>query len=325
MLITLPCRRGTMLRRPTSWVTTNIAVTFKVITLFQPSRVCSVVGAPHDVPALLTRMSIGPSAAMTFSTIGAIVASSPMSQTNGSASMPSDLRCTDAASSSSRFRAVIATLAPSSPRTSAICRPRPRDPPVTSATRPVRSCNLTRLIIASQPAVPPLSSRAPMFQKWPCRLGALLRLQQLLKVGEVLLQAVLHGLPGVAARLRFHVREFSEIRERFLHTLLGGFSLFRHRFRAGGILDARLPLRERLLQDFVAPLDERPDALIGLPVCLGQRLHVLALPFDERRDVDAGQLEFLNQLFEIVEPWHRVCVRAGGLLAVGLHGILLWF
>ena len=33
-----------------------------------------MVGAPHDVPALLTRISIGPSAEMTRSTIGAIVA-----------------------------------------------------------------------------------------------------------------------------------------------------------------------------------------------------------------------------------------------------------
>src|SRR5258707_13541645 len=269
MLITLPRRRGTMQRRPTSWVTTKIAVTFNVITLFQPSRLCSVVGAPHDVPALLTRMSIGPSLAMTCSTIGAIAVSSLISQTSGSASMPSDLRCTDAASSSSRFRAVIATLAPSSPRTSAICRPRPRDPPVTSATRPVRSCNLTRLIIASQSAVPPLPSRAPVFQKWPCRLGALLRLQQLLQVGEVLLQAILHDLPGVAARLRFHLGEFAEVRDRLLHALPDGFSLFRDRVCAGGVFQCRLPRRERLLQDLVAPLDERLDAFRGLPVRLG--------------------------------------------------------
>src|SRR6516164_2122677 len=150
MLITLPLRRGNIERRPTSCDTPKIAVTFKLITLFQPSSVCSIVDAPQDVPALLTRMSIGPSEAMTCSTIDGIVARSPISQTSGKASIPSDFRCPAAASSSSRFRAVIATFAPSSPSTSAIWRPRPLDPPVTSATLPVRSCSLAKLISFSR-------------------------------------------------------------------------------------------------------------------------------------------------------------------------------
>ena len=52
-----------------------------------------------------------------------------------------DRRCfrwETASSSSSFLRAVIATLAPISPSASAICSPRPREPPVTSAFRPLR-------------------------------------------------------------------------------------------------------------------------------------------------------------------------------------------
>ncbi len=82
-----------MQRRPTSCVRTKSAVTLSVITLFQAASGCSTVGAPHDVPALLTRMSIGPSFASTVSTSGAIACRSPMSHTTGSASMPSDCRC----------------------------------------------------------------------------------------------------------------------------------------------------------------------------------------------------------------------------------------
>src|SRR6188474_2461241 len=49
-------------------------------------------------------------------------------------------------SSSSDFLAVIATFAPISPSASAICSPRPREPPVTSATRPERSSSVFTLM-----------------------------------------------------------------------------------------------------------------------------------------------------------------------------------
>src|SRR5690349_6737861 len=149
MLMTLPLFLGTMQRRPTSCVSTKSAVTLSVITLFQPSSGCSTVDAPHDVPALLTRMSIGPSFSITVSTSGRIACSSLMSQTSGSTSTPWDFRCAAASSSSFFLRAVIATFAPSSPRTSAICRPSPREPPVTRATLPWRSSSLARLMTFS--------------------------------------------------------------------------------------------------------------------------------------------------------------------------------
>src|SRR6202158_3072098 len=72
ILITLPLRRGTMHRLPTSWLIRNIAVRFKSMTFCQASRGCSSVAAPHVVPALFTRISIGPSAAMARSTRGAL-------------------------------------------------------------------------------------------------------------------------------------------------------------------------------------------------------------------------------------------------------------
>jgi hypothetical protein len=59
-----------------------------------------------------------------------------------------------------------------------------------------------------------------------------------------------------------------------LYALLAGFGLFRYRLAAGGILDGGLPLRKRLLQNLVAPLDKRPDTFIGLPVRLNQRFQV---------------------------------------------------
>src|SRR4051812_21323917 len=56
--------------------------------------------------------------------------------------MPARCKCASASSSSFCLRAVIATFAPISPSASAICSPRPREPPVTSACLPssARSC-----------------------------------------------------------------------------------------------------------------------------------------------------------------------------------------
>jgi hypothetical protein len=118
-------------------------------------------------------------------------------------------------------------------------------------------------------------------------------------------------LPCVVARLRFHLGELPEVCDGLFEPLLDGFSLFRHSLGTGGILDGRLPLRERFPQDLIAPIDKRLHSFKGLPIRLSQRFHILALPIDERRNVDAGELIFVNQLFEIIQPGHRACVRAG--------------
>src|SRR5438045_5940581 len=139
MLMIRPRRRGTIERRPTSWQVRNSAVRLRWMTLCQPSSGWSSVVAPHVAPALFTRMSTGPSAATASSTIGAIAAVTDMSQTTATDSIPCPPRRATASSSSSRLRATSATRAPISPSASAICKPSPREPPVTSATLPVRS------------------------------------------------------------------------------------------------------------------------------------------------------------------------------------------
>ena len=143
----LPERRGTIDRRPTSWQTTNIAVKLRLMTFCQASSGWSSVVAPQVAPALFTRMSMRPSAAIACSTIGAMAALFAMSHTTGSASIPCEPKCAAAASSSSRLRATSATCAPISPSASAICRPSPREPPVTSAVLPVMSNNWRTLMI----------------------------------------------------------------------------------------------------------------------------------------------------------------------------------
>src|SRR5438105_8697961 len=68
------------------------------------------------------------------------------------ASMPCFESCAAASSSSPCLRAVMATFAPSSPSASAICKPRPREPPVISAVLPERSNrSLTLMCSLSSP------------------------------------------------------------------------------------------------------------------------------------------------------------------------------
>ena len=56
-----------------------------------------------------------------------------------SASMPAGLQVAAASSRSAALREVSMILAPASPSASAICRPRPREPPVTGGACPLRS------------------------------------------------------------------------------------------------------------------------------------------------------------------------------------------
>src|ERR1041384_3319852 len=83
-------------------------------------------------------MSIFPRSPRICSAAGPIASRRPISQTKEAALTPAFFRWETACSSSSFLRAVMATLAPISPSASAICSPRPREPPVTSALRPFR-------------------------------------------------------------------------------------------------------------------------------------------------------------------------------------------
>ena len=106
--------------------------------------------SPHVAPALFTRMSTRPNASATCAAIPCTC-----SESRTSASTPSDLRpsasisCTTGSTgrwmrsvppaTASGSRATIATSAPCSASVSAIPRPMPWLPPVTTATLPVRS------------------------------------------------------------------------------------------------------------------------------------------------------------------------------------------
>ena len=85
-----------------------------------------------EMPALLTRMSGGPSRASVAASAAAIVAGSVTSQARSIAPAISAAADLAAAASTSQ----IATRAPEAAKRSAIARPMPRAAPVTIATRP---------------------------------------------------------------------------------------------------------------------------------------------------------------------------------------------
>src|SRR5579871_6600709 len=91
-------------------------------------------------------MSMRPFSARIFSTSGSTVSVFERSQAMAVASTFCLARCATASSSSFCFRAVRTTLQPISPSASATCRPSPREPPVITATRPVRSNSFLMLI-----------------------------------------------------------------------------------------------------------------------------------------------------------------------------------
>src|SRR3954468_3664111 len=118
----------------------------------------------------------------------------------------------DTASSNSTFlRAVSATLAPISPSASAICSPRPREPPVTSALRPLRLRSSRSFIL---------------------RLSSL-ELQRL--VLEEFLQAVNAGLPAVA-RLLEPAEGRVQVEGAPVHVHLSGADAARDALRARLVL-----------------------------------------------------------------------------------------
>src|SRR5471032_3087593 len=110
MLMMRPYWRGIIERLPTACDTRKMLRIFRFITLSHASTGWSSAGAPQLAPALLTRMSMWPSRA-------------------------------SAASRSACLREEITTWAPCSPSARAICKPRPREPPVTSAVLPASENN----------------------------------------------------------------------------------------------------------------------------------------------------------------------------------------
>ena len=138
MLITRPQPRAAM-RGPNARAHSHGPLRLVSMTASQSASDRSWIGPRMLIPALLIRMSARPSelsmSAASFSTSAALVTSA----SNAAARRPVCLViCAAASSHAARERPEIATSAPASASAVAMVRPRPRAPPVTSATRPSR-------------------------------------------------------------------------------------------------------------------------------------------------------------------------------------------
>ena len=153
--MTRPYFAGIIERLAIICVSTNMPLRLTATSLSQASSGWSSAGEPQVAPALFTRMSTLPYFFRIASATGAMASRLPMSQGQAAASIFCLANCATAASSSSCLRAVSTTLAPISPRASAICRPSPREPPVTTATRPLRSKSFLTLMPAPLVCRPP--------------------------------------------------------------------------------------------------------------------------------------------------------------------------
>src|SRR5262245_19816946 len=111
-------------------------------------------------PALLTRMSIGPSVATTSEITAAIAAASVTSARQPRAWPPASMIADAVSSSWSFVRAVTATEAPAEASAVAKVRPSPRPPPVTSAAFPSRTSVVIEAHLADLPMPRLLDLRA---------------------------------------------------------------------------------------------------------------------------------------------------------------------
>ena len=136
MFTILPGALRASSRRPTSRAIRNALDRLTAMTRSQSSSECSAAGARRIVPALFSRMSIGPSAASASRDDGrrrlriAEVAASPW-PTGGRAR-----RSPPPCPSGGTLRSCTTTSAPASASASAMARPRPAVAPVTSAIFP---------------------------------------------------------------------------------------------------------------------------------------------------------------------------------------------
>src|ERR1700730_2978904 len=138
MLMILPRPRG-IIRFAASRPMTKALVRLVSITRRQSAVSSSTIGRRNWMPALLTRMSTAMPCSSRAAKAATISASLVTSKQASCTVCPA-ARISDTALASRPASAPFsATAAPASARPSAIARPRPRDDPVTSAVRPVRS------------------------------------------------------------------------------------------------------------------------------------------------------------------------------------------
>jgi hypothetical protein len=109
------------------------------MTVRHVSSVMPVMGPPRLTPALAIMMSTCPSSATVAANVSMICASSATSHTQVPTRRPVGSSEARAASFLSALRPQMARSAPASARAAPIPRPMPPLPPVTTATRPLRS------------------------------------------------------------------------------------------------------------------------------------------------------------------------------------------
>src|SRR5581483_4643774 len=135
LMIDPPVPFATM-RRAAAWPTRNTPSRLTDITLRHSSSLVRVKKAPDGMPALLTRMVMGPSADSAWPTARSTEARSVTSMATAAASPPPWRISASSRRSTSIRRAASATLAPASASTRAKWRPNPEEAPVTSAVLP---------------------------------------------------------------------------------------------------------------------------------------------------------------------------------------------
>src|SRR6266508_3831198 len=137
ILMILPPARAIM-TGATARARRNMEVRFVASTRSHSSSVTSTVFFSSVMPALLTRMSTGPSVVPTSRTAASISAARVTSSRKPPARLPGRRISSAVFSAWSIERAQQATSAPAAPSASAMARPIPRLAPVTSATRPFK-------------------------------------------------------------------------------------------------------------------------------------------------------------------------------------------
>src|SRR5882762_3991311 len=178
MLMMRPYCRSIIVR-PTACEQMNAPVRFTSITFCHCVSVIASGRSPHEMPALLTRMSILPKRSTVASATAWTSAALETSQRIASTVKPRPRSDSTAGSSHSSRRAQSISDAPASASPSANSAPSPREPPVTMATRPERSNSLSIM-----PASGEGSSGASGFAGRPSLQYAVMRAIVLTALGD---------------------------------------------------------------------------------------------------------------------------------------------
>src|SRR5436190_7951187 len=118
----------------------NVPLRFTSSARFQSASFAPSTSVLTAMPALLTRMCSPPSAAMISLKAASTAAESATSKRFVTAAPPAAATAAAASLAAASFAVkLMTTLAPARPSATAIARPMPRDPPVTTATRPESS------------------------------------------------------------------------------------------------------------------------------------------------------------------------------------------